>query len=105
MGYPPNCGRIRETLWSMTTATAQGIVVAKPTLDRVRRDRDLTVRGTAAKAGLPVSTVAMPAAMRDALVALVRGFRFEVTLHVSTGSTDDPEVTDVTTDHPLGFRP
>jgi len=47
----------------------------------------------------------MPAAMRDALVALVRGFRFEVTLHVSTGSTDDPEVTDVTTDHQLGFRP
>ncbi len=42
----------------MNTATAQGIVVAKPTLDRVRRDRDLTVRGTAAKAGLPVSTVA-----------------------------------------------
>ncbi|WP_347042065.1 hypothetical protein [Brachybacterium nesterenkovii] len=42
----------------MKTATAQGIVVAKPALDRVRRDRDLTVRGAAARAGLPVSTVA-----------------------------------------------
>lgn len=48
---------------------------------------------------------AVPHAMRDALVALVRGFRFEVTLHVSTGSTDEPEVTDVTTDHPIGFHP
>ncbi len=47
----------------------------------------------------------MPAAMRDALVALVRGFRFEVTFHISTGATDDPEVTDVTTDHHLGFHP
>lgn len=43
--------------------------------------------------------------MRDALVALVRHFRFEVTFHISTGSTDEPEVTDVTTDHPIGFQP
>ncbi len=48
---------------------------------------------------------AVPAAMRDALAALVRGVRFEVTFHISTGSTDEPEVTDVTTDHPLGFHP
>lgn len=27
--------------------------------------------------------------MREALLGLVRGFRFEITLHVSTGAADD----------------
>lgn len=39
--------------------------------------------------------------VREALVALVRGFRFEITVHISTGATDD----DDQAVGQVGFRP
>lgn len=42
----------------MNTTTTPGIVIAKPALDLYRRKRGLSIRGLAAAAGLPPSTVA-----------------------------------------------
>lgn len=56
--------------------------------------------------------------MREALLGLVRGFRFEVTFHVSTGAAEDEaeqleehelaaetSLTDEQEHVPLGFQP
>lgn len=39
-------------------ATTHGIVTATPKLDEIRRSRGLSIRATAAAAGVPTSTVA-----------------------------------------------